>query len=180
MAPDGYGRITVNWRGTRAHRVSWELRNGPLSPGAVVCHRCDNRACVNPDHLFVGTQADNMRDMVTKGRNARGEKCGPAKVTDRQAVEIRLLRKAGFPNRELAGAFGVSRNMIEKVTTGQTWKHLGGPRIPKAKGHLSADQVREIRRRLAAGEMKAPIAAAFNINRRSLLEIQKGNCHGRE
>jgi HNH endonuclease len=70
LTADGYGAITVNGRGTRTHRVNWELTNGPIPPDMFVCHHCDNPPCCNVDHLFLGTHADNMADMRAKGRQA--------------------------------------------------------------------------------------------------------------
>lgn len=65
---DGYGRIRVDGKSWLAHRFSWVLANGPIPEGMYVCHRCDNPPCINPEHLFLGTQTDNMRDMAAKGR----------------------------------------------------------------------------------------------------------------
>lgn len=69
----GYGVLTVNYRTAYAHRLAWEMENGPIPDGALVLHRCDNPRCVRPDHLFLGTHADNMADMTAKGRHRYGE-----------------------------------------------------------------------------------------------------------
>ncbi|RPJ19493.1 MAG: HNH endonuclease, partial [Planctomycetaceae bacterium] len=81
----------------RAHRVSWELHNGPIPAGMCVCHRCDNRRCVRPDHLFLGTYADNSADMIRKGRARKGSRPGQAnhmsKLTDADVARIRTTVK---------------------------------------------------------------------------------------
>lgn len=135
----GYGRIGVapGVSPAPAHRVSWELHHGPLAPGAVVCHRCDNRRCVRPDHLFIGSQADNMRDMHAKGRHAYGERDGTAKLTEAEAREIIRRYRLGETQQGLAVAFRVRKSTVCRVVRGIRWAHLRDERtdLPPAQGH---------------------------------------------
>ena len=84
----GYGAVTINQRQRAAHRVAWELTSGPIAEGLQVLHRCDNPACVRPEHLFLGTQADNMRDMVSKGRHVNPR----LTLSDADVVAIKAAR----------------------------------------------------------------------------------------
>lgn len=125
----GNGRIgSGNGRRGRtllAHRVAWELANGPIPDGLCVCHRCDNPACVNVDHLFLGTQADNMADMVSKGRNCKGENHGAARLTEDIVLSIRRRHLSGEATvRELAAECGVHQHHIRDIVNGECWKHL--------------------------------------------------------
>ncbi len=120
----GYGR--VDWRGSRivAHRVAWELRFGPIPAGMKVLHVCDHPACVNPSHLFLGTQADNVADMKAKGRgNPRhGELNSRPKLTWKAVEEIRsryVPRRV--PISLLAREYGVSTSAVFDVLSGRTW-----------------------------------------------------------
>jgi len=116
----GYGVIGVRGRAVRAHRLSWELANGPIPDGKVICHHCDNPRCVRPDHLFVGSHADNVADKVAKGRCPRGENAGPAKLTGAQAAEIRAARDAGESYASIAARFGVGLSATWKVAMNRT------------------------------------------------------------
>lgn len=117
-----------------AHRLSWEIHHGPIPAGLFVCHDCDRnypvgsilyRRCVRPDHLFLGTAGDNMRDMHAKGRSFGGNRHPQAKLTAAQVREIRRLRdEEGFGQSALAEAFGVSHKSIRNILTGKTWKHV--------------------------------------------------------
>ena len=130
----GYGILTRHGRGIRAHRFSWVLAFGKLKPSACVLHRCDNRACVNPAHLFVGTQADNMADMVAKGRSNLGPRHGShtqpekfrryAKLTAHAIPLIRQRLAAGEPVASVARDHGVSPWTIYDVAEGRTWRHV--------------------------------------------------------
>lgn len=120
--PRGYGRYSpMGRRGKRyyAHRFAWELANGrPVPDEAVVCHRCDNPSCVNPEHLFVGTQADNMKDMAAKGRSTKGELSGRAKL---KRADVLLILSSDRTSRELAPQFGVSAGHIRSIRAGKRW-----------------------------------------------------------
>ena len=128
----GYGRFAVTSAGvtkTRpAHRFAWEIAKGPIPRGLLVCHHCDNPACVRPGHLFLGTNADNMADMKRKARSARGERNKAAKLTETQVREIRRRYRFGGPVKALARQFGVCVTTIQKVARGRRWNHVGAPR----------------------------------------------------
>ena len=131
----GYGEIRVNYKHTRAHRVSFEMFNGPIDGGNVVCHTCDNPSCVNPHHLFQGTQSDNMQDMVRKGRQAKHVKKGNnAGSTNGQALltepDVALIKafckrvKTYGCRAFIANWFGVSLHTVWLITKGKTWSHV--------------------------------------------------------
>src|SRR5688500_3953582 len=107
--------IGVNCMMGYAHRVAYELTNGVIANALVICHACDNRGCVNPSHLFIGTVADNNADRAAKGRSAQGEKNGSAKLTNAQAAEIRSRYTGGAGERDrLAREFGISKPALVK------------------------------------------------------------------
>jgi hypothetical protein len=105
-----------------AHRVAWMLLRGPVPAKMLVCHTCDNRRCVNPDHLFLGTYKDNMVDCVSKNRMNSGEDRPQAKLSHVKAFEIRWLRASGWPYRKLADEYGVAVNAIVSVVRCETWR----------------------------------------------------------
>lgn len=105
----GYGQISKNGIQYGAHRASWEIFKGSIPDGLQVCHTCDNRWCVNPDHLFLGTHQDNSQDMIAKGRGLVREKNGATKLTQLQVDQI---QKDGRPQRVIAREYGVSQPLI--------------------------------------------------------------------
>lgn len=115
----GYGCVFIGGRVRSTHRVAWELVNGPIPAGLMILHRCDVRRCINPAHLFSGTAADNAHDRDAKGRTARGENAGPAKVSDAQANEIRRRYIYG-QGGALAREFGISGAAVSQIVLGQT------------------------------------------------------------
>ncbi len=128
LRPDGYGNAHFERKRQGAHRVAWKLFRGEIGPGLVVCHKCDVRACVNPEHLFLGTIADNVEDMNQKGRSPRGEKQGLAKLTADQVSRIKvMLAEDRLYIIEIALEFGVSPTAIHAIKIGKTWRHVEAP-----------------------------------------------------
>lgn len=123
----GYGRICINSKKVRAHRVSWQLHFGEIPPGILVCHSCDNRACVNPDHLFLGSGKANIADMVSKNRQAKGGRIHATKLTPEQVLEIRQRHVHGSKENSkaaLAREFNVRDHTISCLLSRKTWKHI--------------------------------------------------------
>lgn len=131
----GYGQFWIKGRGLRgSHTVSWSLMHGPIPDGMDVCHHCDNPPCVRPDHLFLGTRSENMRDMGRKGRGgrggAKGEQNSHAKLTESQVIEIRTRFAAGELGYVLAAEFGLGFRKLSRIVCGHAWGHVGGPIQP--------------------------------------------------
>jgi hypothetical protein len=137
----GYGFFGVAGRSVLAHRYAWALVNGPIPSGMHVLHRCDRPRCVRPDHLFLGTNRDNIADRMAKGRDsspsgiwnksltephrlARGERVGGAKLTAEQVIEIRTRHDRGESIRSLAIAYGVGRGTAQDIIHGRSWAHV--------------------------------------------------------
>ena len=117
----GYGRMQVKDKMVMTHRLSYELYIGPIPVGLDVLHRCDNPPCWNPFHLWLGTDLDNSRDCVAKGRNVRGEAVNLHKLTD---ADIRAIRADPRTTLELGPLFGVHPSQISRIKTRRTWKHI--------------------------------------------------------
>ncbi len=124
----GYGRVLWAGREALAHRVSWTLTRGDIPEGKCVLHRCDNPPCVRPSHLFLGSQADNVADMMAKGRGkpARvlGEKHGRSKVTEKDVRSLRKRRHAGETVTALSASFGLSIAQVSRICRGLNWTHV--------------------------------------------------------
>lgn len=122
----GYGRLRVDGRKELAHRVSWSDRNGAIPNGLCVLHRCDNPACVNPSHLFLGTRTVNNADRHSKGRSGapHGEKSSFARFRDDQIPYVCALLKAGLSQSDVARAYGVHKGTISHIARGGTWGHI--------------------------------------------------------
>lgn len=131
----GYGYIMCGWKNpVRAHRFSWVLHNGDIPDGMFVCHKCDNPSCVRPDHLFLGTPADNVIDMVQKGRNVScpGPKNGVAKLTPEQVRAIYLDPRT---NKEIGASYGIASSLASFIRQRRLWaEHTADlPSMPRRK-----------------------------------------------
>jgi len=137
---DGYGNFRSGSRVLKAHRVSYELTHGPIPEGLFICHHCDNPACVNPSHLFLGTNRDNVVDMYSKGRGnsprgkrhgaythperlSRGERHGMAKLDDDKVRAIRILA-VEYMQTDIARHFGIGGSAMSAIVRGRTWTHV--------------------------------------------------------
>lgn len=137
---NGRGSFRLRGKNMLAHRVAYEYANGPIHDGLLVCHHCDNGGCVNPSHLFLGTYADNSRDAVQKGRQARGdrhgtrvhpestgrgERNGMSKLTAQDVLAIRSLYASGLVSQTaLAETFGVDQAQVWRIVRYRNWVHI--------------------------------------------------------
>lgn len=173
----GYGKVAFCGRSEYAHRVAFYFAHGRW-PEPFGCHHCDNRACVNDAHIFEGTQADNLADMVNKGRSAhgdrhssrtkphrtaRGERHGFAKLTEQAVVDIRSAYANGEATQaELSRRHGVNRSTIGSIVGGESWRGIGDWRAARGRprrvrtgsAKLTAENVRAIRAEYAAGGVR--------------------------
>ncbi len=122
---NGYGGFRGGERWGRAHRFAYQLCVGPIRPEFCVCHHCDNRLCVNPAHLFLGTQADNIHDAQIKGRMAHGARQGASRLTNERVREIRdAYGNGNISQRALAKRYGVAQKTIGSIVLRRTWRHI--------------------------------------------------------
>lgn len=124
--PQGYGRFSVNGVNKLAHRVAYEQLKSPIPNGLQVLHRCDNPSCVNPDHLWLGSNADNVADKVAKGRCASvvGSANPKSKLRDADVLAIRAAIGQGVKQRDLAEQYGVTQTQICTIAQRKQWSHL--------------------------------------------------------
>ena len=126
----GYGRFRFRGRTSLAHRVSWTLTHGQPSDDLFVLHRCDTPSCVNPDHLFMGTQTDNMRDCSSKGRTSRhasslhGNNNGNSRFTPEQVRQMRTMHSNGHSRVDISKRFGASKTSVAYIVTRRYWRHF--------------------------------------------------------
>lgn len=123
---DGYGKIRINGKFLKAHRYSYEIHYGEFDKTKNICHKCDVKPCVNPQHLFMGTPLDNTRDKIKKGRARyhRGEECHTARLAEYEVKEIRDYYKSGISSKFLAQKYRITKGHVWGIVTRKRWKHV--------------------------------------------------------
>jgi Autographiviridae endonuclease len=127
---NGYGKIHRQGKFWKAHRYAWTLKFGKIPEGMLVLHKCDNPRCYNIAHLFLGTQSDNLKDAVAKGRwvrpspQQRGELHSQARLTEKNVLEIRQRLTSGETHQSIADDFGVCREMVTRIHNRKAWTHI--------------------------------------------------------
>lgn len=121
---NGYGRIFIDNKSHKAHRYSWKLHNGPIPKGMCVCHKCDVKSCVNPEHLFLGTHQDNVNDCISKNRRAiqKSENSPNTHLTWDDISEIRKLYKEGMFQKDIGKIFNISQIGISNICNYKRWR----------------------------------------------------------
>lgn len=184
----GYGRLFRDGQALKAHRVALELTTGQIIPSSKwVLHHCDTRACVRPDHLYIGSRADNTRDMVIRQRQAREERQGSAKLTVSQVAAIRRRAMSGEFYPSIARDYGINKKTVRDIAIGEGWRTVGGPLQPRYRGtagerngraKLDGATVLKIREERASGARVATLAARHGITPAGIRHILKGAAWG--
>lgn len=166
---DRYGKFDG---GKLAHRISYEMSFGKIAEGLYVCHKCDNPPCVNPNHLFLGTQQDNVDDMLKKDRLPTGIKHPKSKFTDEQILEIKKLRTEGIPISLISEQFNISKGYIYNLCNGISRPRTEQVHVPKfdtsginkPNSKLNDEKVIEIRRLHKEGIRYIDLSKKFNVS----------------
>lgn len=184
VGKNGYGVTYMHSHHLYAHRMAWVITNGPIEDGLHVLHKCDNPRCVNPDHLFLGTQADNNRDMHRKGRNAQpgGEDHHRSRLTWEDVHTIRRRHaEERVPNKELAEEYGVHLATITGVIANRTWhdegytppaQRLTSRGVMNQHSKLTPEKVRAIRSAYASGKANQyELARTYGVHQTTIHSI---------
>lgn len=143
MNKHGYGALTWGGRPAPVYRHAYEAVHGPIPKGLFVRHSCDNRKCIEISHLLIGTHQQNMNDMTSRGRQAKGEKNASAKLTEDRVIAIRLDPRSHY---SMALAEGVHKNVVAQIRRGKSWRHIPLPYDPKNAPWTAANKLRKATR----------------------------------
>jgi len=173
---ENYPKISIKGRNKTIVRYLWENKNGTIQKGLVLRHTCDDYRCINLDHILIGTPADNIQDEIDRGRLARGERSGTAKLTNEQVKKI-LLDKTSS-NISLAKEYGVSHDTIYLIRSGRQWRHIEGDRqligrvhgIEHRDAKLTPEKVIKIR---LSTETHRVIAKQYNVSHHAIGAIKR-------
>jgi len=174
----GRPQIFVGGKTRILSRVVYEVYKG-VSPGDLfVCHNCDNRHCINPEHLFLGTHTDNMLDRDRKNRQPKGSAVGNSKLTESQVMEIRdLLAKGNLTGKQIGDIYNVHQCTISYINTGKTWTHIDGVGAKintwQFNRKLDDDKVKQIKKLLAEGMSSRKISELFGVGKSTLGSIRQ-------
>lgn len=175
---DNRPALSINSKSYLIARLVYEIYRGVAPGDLFVCHTCDNKYCVNPDHLFLGTHAENMLDRSKKGRQAKGSHHGQAKLTESQVIEIRdLLLQKKLTLRQISEMFCVSSMAISDINIGRRWLHVEGigGRLNSMRPNLklNSDKVKQIKQLLAKGMSFRKIGKQFGVNHKTISSISR-------
>lgn len=181
----GYGVLACDGKSQRANRVCWQIVNGPIPDGMQVLHRCDHRPCVNPSHLFLGTNYENVQDKLRKGRHLRGLEAAMysnprrgsdnphAKLTDEQVLAMREKYAQGQTCRDIAKQFAIREHVCNMILHGRRWAHLPGALPPQRR--MARQHREEILRLRAQGLSLLEIGVKFGFSEAAICRITKAS-----
>lgn len=175
----GYGTMRFKNKKMNAHRVSWIIHTDIDPKDKNVCHSCDNRLCCNPKHLFLGTQQDNINDMMRKGRKKplKGEKCPWAKLTEKDIHMMLALFEKGHTNKSVGALFNIHGATAGEIKRGEIWGHIGDRSSIIKKGthmrRLNKDTALLVKQRLLNNEKVSDLAKEYKLSSGSIHNIKK-------
>jgi hypothetical protein len=181
---DGYPTTSYKGKTLNLCRVMYETVYGLIPPGMVVRHKCDNRQCINPEHLEVGTHADNVKDMDQRGRRAVGERNNQAKLTE---AAVLVIKGSDTNAKELAEKFGVGVDAINRVRQGKTWTHVGEKITPPAPKTMDEERIQKLRQSgickltenkareiRSSDELSCDLARKYGVSKATIRRVRQG------